>query len=271
MSLGEIHLERLIEPAQLERAGNLQLPILSMTMRQGLVDQATKFKKRIASADTADYKRVRRDQLVVGFPIDEGVLSFQQLYDEAIVSPAYDIWNLRHDFKVEPAYLEKFLRSPRALAFYRTKLRGTTARRRTLPDDIFLKLAVPLPHLSEQRRIVAILNKADELRAKRRIALMKLENLTLSVFLEMFGEPAENPKRWRVRPIADFVVEFQGGKSIEEESGEHVAARNRVLKISAVTGMKFLPGESKPIPDSYVPPSEHFVRPGDLLLALRVF
>ena len=82
-----------------------------MTMHEGLVDQGTKFKKRVASANTADYKLVRRNQLVVGFPIDEGVLSFQNLYDEAIVSPAYDTWRLRANIEVEPAYLERFLRS----------------------------------------------------------------------------------------------------------------------------------------------------------------
>src|SRR5688572_31392019 len=124
-----------------------------MTMHEGLVDQSAKFKKRVASADTSDYKIVRRNQLVVGFPIDEGVLSIQDLYDEAIVSPAYDVWNLKADYELEPAYLERFLRSPRALAFYRTKLRSTTARRRTIPDDVFLRLVVPLPSHFEQRRL----------------------------------------------------------------------------------------------------------------------
>ena len=190
MSFQEVALDVLIEPAPLERAGNRDLPILSMTMHEGLVDQRAKFKKRVASANTAAYKLVRRNQLVVGFPIDEGVLSFQNLYDEAIVSPAYNTWRLRADTEVEPAYLERFLRSPRALAFYRTKLRGTTARRRTLPSDIFLRLAVPLPPLLEQRRIAAILDKTDALRAKRRAALAYFDTLTQSLFLDMFGDPA---------------------------------------------------------------------------------
>ena len=68
MSFQEVALDVLIEPAPLERAGNRDLPILSMTMHEGLVDQGTKFKKRVASANTADYKLVRRNQLVVGFP-----------------------------------------------------------------------------------------------------------------------------------------------------------------------------------------------------------
>lgn len=42
---------------------------------------------------------------------------------------------------------------------------------------------------------------------------------------------------------------------------------NRVLKISAVTSNRFRPEESKPLPDDYIPPSEHFVRPGDLLIS----
>jgi type I restriction enzyme, S subunit len=116
-----------------------------------------------------------------------GVLSFQEYYEAAIVSPAYDIWNVRDNSLVYRRYLERFLRSPRALRFYTSKLRGTTARRRTLPDDIFLSLPVFLPSMEEQRRIAAILDQAEALRAKRRQALAKLDALTQSLFLEMFN------------------------------------------------------------------------------------
>jgi type I restriction enzyme S subunit len=182
-----------------------------MTMHEGLVDQASKFKKRVASVDTTNYKLVRRNQLVVGFPIDEGVLSFQGKHDEAIVSPAYDIWDVRKEYDIEPAYLERFLRSPRALAFYRAKLRGTTARRRTLPDDVFLKLNVPLPLLSEQRRVVECIDRADALRTRRRAVLAKLEHLTQSIFLDMFGDPASNPLGIRKMPLGEIADISTGG------------------------------------------------------------
>ncbi|MCJ7678742.1 MAG: restriction endonuclease subunit S [Anaerolineales bacterium] len=231
MSFQEVRLDRLIEPAPLERAGDRDFPILSMTMHEGLIDQAAKFSKRVASASTADYRVVRRNQLVVGFPIDEGVLSFQDLYDEAIVSPAYDTWKLRIDLEIAPAYLERFLRSPRALAFYRTKLRGTTARRRTLPDDIFLNLVVPLPPLPEQRRIAEILDKADALRVKRRAALVQLDTLTQSIFLDMFGDPATNPKGWPVRTIGDLLESASYGTSEKSEATGQFA----VLRMNNIT------------------------------------
>ena len=85
-----------------------------------------------------------RRQLVVGFPIDEGVLSIQNKYDNAIVSPAYNIWDIAEP-NIEPIYLEKYLRGPRSLDFYKKKLRGSTARRRSLPPDVFLDYSIPLP------------------------------------------------------------------------------------------------------------------------------
>ncbi|MCF3931845.1 restriction endonuclease subunit S [Acuticoccus sp. M5D2P5] len=61
----------------------------------------------------------------------------------------------------------------------------------------FLKrLTIPLPPLEEQRRIAAILDKADQLRAKRKRALALLDTLTQSIFLEMFGDPVTNPHRF---------------------------------------------------------------------------
>lgn len=101
MSLQHVTLGQLIKPAKLYRAGSGIFPILSMTMHDGLVEQAKKFKKRVASSDTSQYKVVKSNQLVVGFPIDEGVLSFQYLFDEAIVSPAYDVWDLQNDEQVD--------------------------------------------------------------------------------------------------------------------------------------------------------------------------
>lgn len=69
-------------------------------------------------------------------------------------------------------------------------------------------LEIPLPPLEEQKRIAAILDKADQLRQKRRQAIALLDSLTQSIFLEMFGDPVSNPKGWpsvALEEVADFM------------------------------------------------------------------
>lgn len=79
-----------------------------------------------------------------------------------------------------------------------------SAGQRRVPENFLSTFAIPLPPLDEQRRIAAILDKADTLRAKRRAALKKLDELTQSIFLDMFGDPATNPKGWPVKRIEEI-------------------------------------------------------------------
>lgn len=214
MKLGDI-----IFSSKVIRAGKIGFPLLSMTMHGGLVAPEEKFKKRVASADTSAYKIVKYGQLVVGFPIDEGVLSFQTHYPEAIVSPAYNIWNVNTNLALHLPYLESFLRSPRALQFYKSNLRSTTARRRTLHDDIFLSLDVPLPDIEKQKKIFATLDKADAIRRKRQQSLELADSLLKSVFLDMFGDPVTNPKGWGKGTIRDIVSDVSYGTSKPAANG----------------------------------------------------
>lgn len=131
----------------------------SITMKHGLVDQADKFKKRVASSDTSNYRVAYKNELVVGFPIDEGVLGFQTKYPAGIVSPAYGIWKLRSEVDSHIPYLERYLRSAQARALYASRMQGAVARRRSLTKTDFLNLEIPFPPLDDQIRIAHLLDK----------------------------------------------------------------------------------------------------------------
>jgi type I restriction enzyme S subunit len=73
---------------------------------------------------------------------------------------------------------------------------GNGATFKEVSKAVVARIEIPLPPLPEQRRIAEILDKADALRAKRRAALAQLDTLTQFIFLDMFGDPATNPKGW---------------------------------------------------------------------------
>ena len=60
---------------------------------------------------------------------------------------------------------------------------------------------IPLPPITEQKRIAAILDKADALRRKRQQAIDLADQFLRSVFLELFGDPVMNPMGWEIHSI----------------------------------------------------------------------
>jgi len=69
---------------------------------------------------------------------------------------------------------------------------------------------IPLPSLSEQKAIVAKLDRAQRLIDIDREMLAKYDDLIQSVFLEMFGDPVTNPKGWEVKNL-ESMIELVGG------------------------------------------------------------
>ncbi len=80
--------------------------------------------------------------------------------------------------------------------------RGATIKGVT--RDAVKRLAIPLPPLSEQHRIVEILDQADALRKKRAEADAKAARILPALFYEMFGDPATNPKGWPIALIGEL-------------------------------------------------------------------
>jgi type I restriction enzyme S subunit len=70
------------------------------------------------------------------------------------------------------------------------------------------EILIPVPPLEEQKRIAEILDRAEELRSKRREAIAQLDTLNQSIFLEMFGDPVVNPKGWDWNTLGKICAEI---------------------------------------------------------------
>ena len=119
-------------------------------------------------------------------------------------------------------FLAQFLRARERVIMGMTDNASHGTKR--LPTELVETIRVPVPPLSEQRRIAAILDKADSIRRKREEGIRLTEELLRSTFLEMFGDPATNPKNWSSRPLQQLVKwksgEFLPAKAMQS-TGTH--------------------------------------------------
>ncbi|MBF6620536.1 MAG: restriction endonuclease subunit S [Patulibacter sp.] len=92
-------------------------------------------------------------------------------------------------------------------------------------------ISVRLPGIDEQRRIAAILDRTDVLRAMRRRAIDRLDGLAQSIFLDMFGDPGSWRARWPMGSIGDTTESVQYGTSAKAGS----VGRLPILRMGNVT------------------------------------
>lgn len=120
---------------------------------------------------------------------------------------------------------------------------GNGATFKEISKAIVERIEIPLPPLDEQRRIAAILDKADALRRKRKRALELLDGLTQSIFLEMFGEPVSNPARHTTAKIGNICKVVTGntpprsnaalyGNAVEWIKSDNIRPPERILSVA---------------------------------------
>ena len=122
---------------------------------------------------------------------------------------------LRPGPDVDPHYFGHYFQTPT----YRhvvSKL-AAGANINNLKKEHLDNLLILLPPLVEQKRIAGILDAADALRGKRREALVQLDTLLQSTFIDMFGDPVTNPMGWEKKPL---------GEVIRVRSGDGLASKD---------------------------------------------
>ncbi|CAJ61962.1 MULTISPECIES: restriction endonuclease subunit S [Frankia] len=164
-----------------------------------------------------------------------------------------------------PGYLYHWLRCQRS----RLQSLGNGATFKELSKSATARIAVPLPPLSEQKRIEQMLDQADTIRARRRETIARLEELAQSIFSVMFGNPVQNERGWRRVPLSELVVRIDSGRSPVCLDRPARPGEWGVLKLGAVTSCVYRAGENKALPPDVAAFSACEVRPGDLLFSRK--
>lgn len=134
---------------------------------------------------------------------------------------------------------------------------------KNLNIDLVKGVEIPLPPLPEQKRIAAILDKADAIRRKRQQAIQLADDFLRAVFLDMFGDPVTNPKGFPVGTIRDLVDTANYGSSAKasETEGEFPILRMGNITYSGAidfNGLKYVDLSKNEQP-------KYLVEKGDLL------
>lgn len=114
----------------------------------------------------------------------------------------------RRTSEVVPAFVCYFLRSPLVLNHVVRRMRGANLPRLS-PSDL-LRIPIPVPSMEEQRRIVRLLDAAEDLRRLRQQADRRTAELVPAIFHEMFGDPATNSRAWPVFPFGLLATNEDG-------------------------------------------------------------
>lgn len=182
-----------------------------------------------------------------------------------------DLKALRTNGRVDTRYLLHFLltQAPRVEA------RGVGSTVKGITLDVLREIQVPFPRdLNEQRRIAAILDKADVIRRKRHQALAETDALLRAAYLQLVGLRNPDHNLWPVLRIEELAAQHRnamrtgpfGSDLLHSEFVDHGIA---VLGIDNAVQNRFAWDERRFItPEKYEKLQRYRVFPGDVIVTI---
>lgn len=165
-----------------------------------------------------EYKYVGEDDLngsIIQFDTENVLYSKLRPNLNKVVLPPKDGFStsellpLRPDASVlNKDYLAAFLRSDSFVTWAVSKTAGAKMPRLGTKD--LMNAEIPVPSIEQQKKIAEKFKKLEQLISLRKQQLAKLDELVKARFVEMFGEPAANPNRYKKKKLSEIAVYFNG-------------------------------------------------------------
>lgn len=231
---------------------NNEYPVLTSS-KNGIYLQSEYFNKQVASKDNTGYKIIKKGQFTYRAMSDTGEFypNMLKCVDVGIVSPAYPVFEITNRDIIYPQYLQYFFRSNT----FRYNISGLEqgSTRTNIKFNKMKNIKIKLPPLLEQKKVIMILDRVGSLISKRQEQLKYFDELTKSLFIEMFGDLKSNSKKWIKKTFTDIAsidtnminvfdnyenYPHIGIESIEKETGEIIGYRT--VKEDKVVSGKYL-------------------------------
>ena len=132
---------------------------------------------------------------------------------------------------VDREFLAYLLRRRETVDFVMASVTGSRMPRADM--KVLLSMRVPVPPLDEQRRIVAILNRAAKIERLRARAAERMRQFVPALFVRMFGDPVENPMGWNSQRLGEVCVSARYGTS--KKASETRSSGVPVIRMGNVT------------------------------------
>ena len=186
--------------------GNEDIPVYSVTNSQGFCTEY--FDKDVASKDKSTYKIVPRGFFAYNpSRINVGSVDWQRSEERVIVSPLYNVFSVSDE--LDKQYLFYFLKSDIGKQMIKAKASGSV--RDNLKLDMLKEMTIPKRTIQEQKKCVAILDELKKIITLYTKRIEKYDELVKARFVEMFGEPQDNPFGWDKMPLSNVILNANNG------------------------------------------------------------
>jgi type I restriction enzyme S subunit len=181
--------------------------------------------------------------------------------EKAIASTGFTVLRPRAQ-DLDSSYLFRWVQTPDFI--YEMVRQATGASYPAVSDSIVKSSKIPLPPLEEQKRIAAILDKADAIRRKREQSIKLADEFLRSLFLDMFGDPVTNPKGWPISSLLSLSLIRSGVTKGRTLRGPVIEVP--YMRVANVQDGHLNLSEIKTIPATQDEINRYSLSPGDVLL-----
>lgn len=178
------------------------------------------------------------------------------------------IKTIPNENRISKKFLKYVLKAPEFQFFVQNV--GSRAAQAGFNKKELAQFHIPLPDLDTQKRIVTVLDKAQRVIELREKSLELLDQLLRDTFLDMFGDPVLNPKRWEVKKLSEISKIQIGPFGSQLHKSEYISGGIPLINPTHIVNGEIIPSNDFTITHEKASElKKYLLRKGDIVMGRR--